>query len=289
MEITAFYPGSFGEIIQGIAEDTDILVSLPINVYSKVKLFESNKNTKTNISGWAQKSYIFMQNLLKAWNCEKYYSNLALNINSSIPKGKGMASSTADLCAVYRCMIRMFHKEYNEDELVEQCINVEPTDSIIFGRMTLFDYKTGLYRETLGDYFKFNILVFQGEGIVDTVEFNHDDSKQPIIVDDLIEPLRRAVYDRNLEQLLKVSTESILRNQSRLYYDFLEPVLKICRQAGGLGIIGAHSGNILGIVFSDVEKLKFVEKNICINKLKIYDICTIDKIENCIIERWESF
>jgi len=282
MEITAFYPGSFGEIIQGRSENGDVLLSFPVNTYSSVKLFESSKSKKF-IPSWSKKSYMFVRNLLKAWNYEKYYSNLYLDINSMIPRAKGMASSTADLCAVYSCMIKMFHREYNEDELVKQCINIEPTDSIIFVEMTLFDYKTGLYRETLGDYFKFNILVFQGEGIVDTVEFNHDASKQPIIVDDLIEPLRRAVYDRNLEQLLKVSTESILRNQSRLCYDFLEPVLKICEQAGGLGIIGAHSGNVLGIVFDDMEKLKFVEKSTYIDKLKIYDLCAIDKFKNYII------
>lgn len=283
MEITAFYPGSFGEIIQGRVKNRDVLLSFPIDIYSSVKLFECARSKEHIIPGWSEKSYMFMRNLLKAWNYEKYYSNLCLKIDSRIPRAKGMASSTADLCAVYSCMVKMFHREYNEDELAEQCINIEPTDSIIFGKMTLFDYKTGLYRETLGDYFKFNILVFQGKGMVDTVEFNHDASKQPIIVDDLMEPLKRAVYDRNLEQLLKVSTESILRNQSRLCYDFLKPVLKICEQAGGLGIIGAHSGNVLGIVFDDMEKLKFVEKSTYIDKLKIYDLCAIDKFKNYII------
>lgn len=283
MEITAFYPGSFGEIIQGKVKGRDILVSFPINLYSRVRLFECSKSTKFGIPQYSQKSYMLVKNLLKAWDCQKYYSTLALDINSQIPRAKGMASSTADLCAVYSCMTRMFNREYNEDELVEQCINIEPTDSTIFKKMTIFDYKKGSYQETLGDYFKFNILVFQGERTVDTVKFNQDNSKQSNIVEDLIEPLKAAVCSRDLEQLLWVSTESILRNQNRLYYDFLKPVIKICEQTGGLGIIGAHSGNILGIVFDDMEKLKFVEKNTYISKLKIYDICAIDKFKNYIM------
>lgn len=283
MKITAYYPGSFGEIIQGKAGNRNVLVSFPINLYSRVELFECSKNKAFYIPYYLKKSYMFMRSLLRKWGCERCYSNLALDVHSDIPRAKGMASSTADLCAVYRCMTQMFNRQYSEEELVDQCINIEPTDSIIFRKMTLFDYKNGLYKKTLGDYFKFNILVFQGQKTVDTVKFNSNNSKCLSSIEDLIGPLELAVQNRSLKQLLEISTESILRNQNRLYYNFLNEVIHISKYTGGLGIIGAHSGNVLGIVFDSMEKLKFVEKNICTNKLNIYDVCAIDKFKNYIM------
>lgn len=43
MEVTAKYPGSFGEILQGNLGEKPVLVSSPINLYTCVRLFESKK------------------------------------------------------------------------------------------------------------------------------------------------------------------------------------------------------------------------------------------------------
>ena len=95
MEITAFYPGSFGEIVQGKVQDKDLLMSFPINIYTRVRLFECRNPVRyKNL----KKSYAFIENIMKLWKYEKYYKDICVNIDSDIPKGKGMASSTADFC-----------------------------------------------------------------------------------------------------------------------------------------------------------------------------------------------
>ncbi|WP_039657935.1 kinase [Clostridium tyrobutyricum] len=274
MEITAFYPGSFGEIVQGKVQDKDLLMSFPINIYTRVRLFECRNPVRyKNL----KKSYTFIENIMKLWKYEKYYKDICVNIDSDIPKGKGMASSTADLCAIYGCLLKMFNKNYNEEELLNECIKIEPTDSIMFDNMTLFDYKYGLYRENFGDYIKFNILAFEGRSAVDTLEFNTRVLNDLSNVEDLIPVLRQAIREKNLRKLSYVSTESIVRNQKRLHYDFMDIVFSIYKSTGGIGIIGAHSGNILGIIYDDMEKMSSAKLKVHSNNLKIYSVQALDK------------
>lgn len=277
MEFTVNYPGSFGEILQGKVCDKDLLLSCPVDVYTKVKVFESNNVYKRhNI----RKSSAFLSNILELWEYNQYNNIIDIEIDSKIPYGKGMASSTADLCGVYYCLLKMFNKEFNETELMEQCIKIEPTDSIIFKDMTLFDYKKGLYRRKMGKYIEYNILAFEGNGVVDTVEFNSKNLVPLSNVDDLVPILEEGISESNIEKIAYVSTESIMRNQKRLYYDFLDKVVDIKNRTKGLGVMGAHSGNVLGIIYEDEEKLNYAKEffqNAA--ECKVYSVKTLNSIE----------
>lgn len=277
MEFTVNYPGSFGEVLQGRINSKDLLLSCPVNIYTRVKVFESN-NAEKKFNN--QKSAAFLKNVLKLWDYEAHYKSFDIEINSQIPYGKGLASSTADLCGVYYCLIKLFNKEFNEEELIEQCIKIEPTDSIIFKKMTLFDYKKGLYKKTMGDYLNYNILAFEGNKVVDTVEFNNKNLPSLSDVDDLLPILEEAIKEKSLEKLAYVSTESIVRNQKRLQYEFLQEVINIKNKTAGLGIIGAHSGSVLGIIYEDSASLNYAlklgeELDMC----KMYPVKTLSKID----------
>ena len=277
MEFTVNYPGSFGEVLQGRINKKDVLLSCPVNIYTKVKVFECN-NAQSKFNN--RKSAAFLQNILKLWGYEEYCKRLDIEINSQIPYGKGLASSTADLCAVYYCLLKLFNREFNEEELMEQCIKIEPTDSIIFKEMTLFDYKKGVFKQSMGKYLNYNILAFEGNKVVDTVEFNNKNLPPLSDVDDLLPILRQAIEEKNLKKLAYVSTESIVRNQKRLCYEFLQEVIDIKDKTSGLGIIGAHSGSVLGIIYEDLESLncalKLGEK---LNMCKVYPVKTLSKID----------
>lgn len=277
MEIITSYPGSFGEVLQGKVYNKDMLLSCPINIYTTVKLFECREPSKKR--KWI-KADKFLYNLLRSWDYEEYYGTLDLVISSNIPWGKGMASSTADLCAVYYALLKMFNKDFSEEELIKQCINIEPTDSIIFREMTIFDYKKGIYREKMGDYLSYNILAFEGEKSVNTIKFNNKKLPELSDVTDLVFVLKEGLSEKNLEKLSYVSEESIKRNQNRLNYSWIKNIESIKKCTFGLGIIGAHSGNVLGIIYEDEEKLKaavkFINKQ---NFYKVYGVKTLEKIE----------
>ena len=275
MEKVIFYPGSFGEIIQGKFKDKDILCSCPINLYTKVKIYESIEEKNMNRY---YKSYKFMENVSKEWGYYNYFSDLHIDIQSKIPKGKGFASSTADLAAVYNCLIDLFKRPYNQKELIDNCVKIEPTDSIIFEELTLFDYKKGDYSEGIGKCPQFNILVFEGEKIVNTVEFNKKVLTPLSNIEDLVPILKEGIKYKDINKIAYCSTESIVRNTKRLDYTILPIVLKIQREIGAWGIIGAHSGDALGIIYEGELKKYILNKYINILKgVKIYKVKSLEK------------
>lgn len=253
MEAIKYYPGSIGEIIQGRAFGKDILLSCPINLFTKVRVFESSDpSLKKNYP----KCNNFMRNILNSWGYDGLNNKLDIEISSEIPISKGFASSTADITALYLCLTELIKKEHNEKELIRQAINIEPTDSIIFKEMTLFDYKSGSYKESIGSYLEFYILVFEGKKVIDTVEFNNNIKSPLACIDDLIPDLKKAVKEKDIIKLGSISNESILRNRHRLNYNIFKEIKKIKEITNGAGIIGAHSGDLLGIIYEDEAELK---------------------------------
>ncbi len=108
------------------------------------------KAKKKKISIKNIKANKFIKNIITDWKYEDYINTIHIEINSKIPRGKGLASSTADLCATYKCLTKLFKKNYSIEELQKHCLTIEPTDSIIFNEFTLFDYKNGSLKEKLG-------------------------------------------------------------------------------------------------------------------------------------------
>ncbi|NEZ46981.1 kinase [Clostridium niameyense] len=275
MEFRAKHPGSFGEILQGTLGEKSLLVSTPINLYTNIRIFESykGKKTKTNI-----KVNKFMEILLLNWGYKEFIKNIHIEIKSEIPRGKGLASSTADICAVYKALTNMFKKPYSEKELILNSVKVEPTDSIIFDKFTLFDYKTGKFKEELGNYIKFYILVFQGNKIINTIEFNKRDLPPMESIEDLIPKLRQSILKSDLRGIGEISTESIKRNFTRLNYDYFDLVSKYKNETNGLGIVGCHSGDALGIIYDNKQDL-IKSSNLC-KKYKGLNTYTLETLIN---------
>ncbi|MGK0465137.1 GHMP family kinase ATP-binding protein [Clostridium sp.] len=255
MKVVRSYPGSLGEVIQGKAYGKELLLSCPVNLFTRVMVFESILPVNKNKYPKCKK---FMKNILESWGYIRSYDELDIEIVSEIPIGKGFASSTADIMALYLSLLKLFERKYDEQDLINHTIGIEPTDSIIFPEMTLFDYKNGDFKEILGSYLEFNVLVFEGQKVIDTVGFNKNVKCDLAEIEDLIPNLKQAVSERNIEKLANISSESILRNQYRLKYDILPIIKEIQIKTGGIGIIGAHSGDFLGIIYSENTMMKGV-------------------------------
>ncbi|KHD36115.1 kinase [Clostridium acetobutylicum] len=273
MKISAKYPASVGEVVQGSFNGKDVLMSFPVSLFTEVTLFErkASKDKYNNL-----KTMRFLENILNRWGFEKYINNIDISISSNIPRGKGFASSTADLCALYYALLRFFGREFNERELIEECINIEPTDSIIFDKATVFDYKEGSYKKTLGEYPKLHILVFEGKRIIDTVSFNKKELKPLKDVGNLIKKVEKALKVGSVKDIGEAATLSIVKNCDRLSYDILGKVLRLKDETCGIGIIGAHSGDMLGIIYDDKYALDSAKEKVeNIKNYKIYELETL--------------
>jgi len=254
MEADAIYPGSCGEIIQGNINGRDMLISCPVNLFTTVRVFECRK--PVNRLNY-KKSSALLENMLRRWGFGYLNARFDIDIKSSIPKSKGFASSTADLCGVYICLLKLFKRRYDVREAVEEFIKVEPTDSIVFREMVLLDYKKGEHYKYIGDYMKFYILAFEGGRLIDTIAYNKRNLPPLSGLSGILPLVEEGVKSADISKLASASTASIKRNLNRLPYDMYSAVLDLCNMTGGLGIIGGHSGDVLGIIYDDREKFLY--------------------------------
>ncbi|MCS4525247.1 hypothetical protein JTT07_19560 [Clostridium botulinum] len=64
----------------------------------------------------------------------------------------------------------------------------------------MFDYKNGTLKEKLGPYIKFYILVFEGNRIINTLDFNNKNLKEMNSIEDLIPDLKESIE----KEILKI-------------------------------------------------------------------------------------
>jgi L-threonine kinase len=257
MEAVSVFPGSCGEIIQGNYQGTDMLVSCPVTLFTIVRVMECKQPVHRFKY---KKSSALLDNILKRWGYGDLSNSFDIDIRSSIPVGKGFAGSTADLCGVYISLLKLFNRKYDISEVIEEFIKIEPTDSIIFRGMTLFDYKKGKNHQHLGPYMKFYILAFEGKKMIDTISFNNRKLPPLMPMADTLALLKEGIRKADIAKIALSSTLSIERNFPRLPYDVYQQVKDIMLKTGGLGIIGAHSGDLLGIIYDDRERFLYAKK-----------------------------
>lgn len=254
-------PASCGELIQGYIDKSEKLISYPINCYSYVKLFEGKRHIKNN-----EKAYKIIENVFEYYGYKKEESDLlVLDIKSEIPRGKGMASSTADLAATALAVANYLGKKITEKEIALLCTQIEPTDSTLFQNITLFDHIGGTFIKNYGNLPTFKVLLLEGSHMIDTVEFrkinrahilkeNEGDLKKAL------NHFEKGIIDKNLSEIGKAATVSALANQKIIHKKGLEDLIDTSIKFGGYGVNVAHSGSVIGIIYNDYrfDKEKFL-------------------------------
>ncbi|MBA5838793.1 GHMP kinase, partial [Morganella morganii] len=97
---------------------------------------------------------------------------LRIEYESTIPVGKGLASSTADIAATAQATARFYGHELSPETLAELCVAVEPTDSTLFSSLTLFDHQTAETQISLGWAPDLKLLLLESPDVVLTEDFH---------------------------------------------------------------------------------------------------------------------
>ena len=266
MKVKVKCPASCGELIQGIIGDGEKLISLPIDRYSEVTLEETKKG-KIKIDN-NKKSILALRKTFEYFNVpDQYMENVSLQISSDIPVAKGMASSTADIAATITAAVKLLGQELNPDILGELCCKIEPTDSTIFHRLTLFDHIKGKIIEKHDWNLRMKVLILEMDSIVRTEEFRKKDyskiryeNKKEI--ERAYEKFSLACKRKDKKLLGEAVTISSLANQKILFKPKLNEVIDLSNRLGAYGVNVAHSGTVVGILYDekylDVERLRHI-------------------------------
>ena len=279
--------GSCGELVQGTLNGESFHISCPVDLYSRVNVtLNSNGKVVGPPDKWKTKEAI--KRTLKFFGQEGLAANF--RIDSPIPLGKGMASSTADIGAASFAIAHALGEKISSQEIVKIALSIEPTDGTLFNDIVIFDHRNGALFKILGKAPDMKIFVLDLGGKVDTLEFNKKDlaeinRQREGEVKEALKLVKEGIEGENPELIAKGATISAFSNQRILYKPDLNRIWKISQEAGALGINVAHSGTVVGIL-AEPNRIDFKKLGDSLQDKKIgkalYEAKIVNKGLQCI-------
>lgn len=268
-KVVAECPGSCGEFIQGYINGKKMLVSYPVDMYSKVTL-ELKKSDNSKLSSKLREALIKTCKFLHL--PKSCLDHINCQVETKLPIGKGMASSTADIGAAVLAFAALFDYQMTAEEIASIALSIEPTDSIVFPSITLFDYISGNYSEDLGTLPALEVIVLEGYGTVNTLEFNKLNHQEIIwqnreLLQNAFILLKQGIKAKDYTKVGQAALLSARANQNILPKQYLEEVVELSMALNAAGVNVAHSGTVLGVFYDssvcDGEKIAkiFREEN----------------------------
>jgi uncharacterized protein involved in propanediol utilization len=245
--------GSFGELLQGAlpGPDNNFLVTLPIERHSWA-VFEvaSGSNALTVKPAGKWKSLKMARQVLSYFkaNCGG-----KLVIESTLPEGKGMSSSSADLVATASAVANALNRRLPTHMILKFLRGIEPTDGVMYPGSVVFFHRKVQLGWRLAGLPTLHIIAIDEGGQVDTITFNEKHQSigddETAAYTDLLQRAIAAFERRDLKELGLIATRSAIMNQRRQPKKLLDEVLRIAKSSRALGVVVTHSGPCIGLLF----------------------------------------
>lgn len=251
MKAYGICPASCGEFVQGISADEEYLCSYAIDKYSTV-IVEEGLN---DINSGPYKSRKAVEEVFKKFNIPiKDSKNISIHINSDIPIGKGMASSTADIGATIKATLSLIGKNLSSEEISKLAANIEPTDSIFMEKHCIFNPLNGEVIKSLGKIDNARVIILEPKITLSTMKIRKDikykekkiDNKE--VIKEAFYLLEEGITKNDLSLIGKASTLSSLANENIHKKEGLNKIIEISKAYGAYGVNIAHSGTVVGIL-----------------------------------------
>lgn len=249
MTIKVKAPGACGELVQGTINGVNFLITCPVDWYSEVTVTDCSLQPEPR-----PKAAMAVNKTLDFLNIA---GNIKVAVVSDLPVGKGMASSSADISAACQAAaLAATGARLSADKIADIALSIEPTDGIFFPGITMFDHIHGKIRRLLGNPPPMHIAIFDAGGQVDTEDFNCradlaelNRAKEPQVAA-AAQLVIKGLATGDVKLIGRGATMSALANQTILYKSCLEQVINCSDSFGAVGVCVAHSGTVVGVMFS---------------------------------------
>ncbi|MER9839602.1 hypothetical protein NKJ28_32485 [Mesorhizobium sp. M0145] len=247
--------GTFGELLQGqlpagsVLQDSHFLVTMPIALFARA-LFTPIAGTRsvTVYPSHKLKAKQLAENLVSALGA----SGGILLLQSELPEGKGLASSSADLVAAARSIARCFNRRIRTSLIEKLMAEIEPSDGVMYPGVVAYHQRACRLLSFLGQMPPLAIVGIDEGGTVETVDYDQRrgeiSANQRAEYHELLDRARTAVPQGDTAEIGRIATASALLHQERAPKEHLSSMLKISEANNALGVIVAHSGTISGIL-----------------------------------------
>lgn len=248
--------GTFGELAQGYRRSSGgyldhYLFSLPVwELSSRVADSDATPRTKAGI-----KSRTALTVLCQLLGVDR--PQTVPELVSTIPVGKGHASSTADIVCLTSWAIERLapHLGYAERKLLiaEVARRIESGDYLMHRGIASCQQRAHLMLTAYRTDLRWRIVGIDEGGEVETDKFHQftvpDPNKAPRY-ESIFERLDRALREGDSARAASLATESALLHQDVLPKRTLNRMLGIADSSGAEGVCVAHSGTLVGLIFS---------------------------------------
>ncbi len=155
-----------------------------------------------------------------------------VGLESPLPRGKGMASSTADVVAAIGAVAAALDARLSAREQADLALGIEPSDGIMIPGVALFDHRRGQIAESLGHPPHMRVLVLEFAGSVHTQAFNAVDrtaaiEPQAARFREAVDPIRAGVEGCEPQLIGRGATLSAVAHQMVLPKPQLPGVLAL--------------------------------------------------------------
>lgn len=256
-------PASCGELIQGWILGSEKLVSCPVEWYSTVEVSHGSA-----LADERPLSRAMVERLLQYWHYPAQLSQeIRIDVHSTIPIAKGMASSTADIAATAVATAHYLGHQLDESALATLCVSLEPTDSTVFRQLTLFDHNDASTQIPCDAQPTLDLLVLESPQTLRTADYHRIPRQAGLhagapALKRAWEKVQEACMTQSPYRLGEAATLSAIASQTLLPKPDFDALLSLVEECGIYGVNVAHSGSVVGLMLDrnkdDVDYVKWL-------------------------------
>ncbi|MBM7867216.1 GHMP kinase [Heliobacterium gestii] len=255
MYAQAQIPATCGELAQGLIGGRFLHLTCPIDAWVTASAYLTPGSGRIDGLADRPKAARAVNALLDLWSMAGCF-DIRFHMDNPLPSGKGMATSTADICAAVYAVARALGRELTPAQMGPIAVAVEPSDGLFYPGIAVFDHRSGTWGKTVGmaPVPPLHILAFDLGGEVDTIEFNNRvdlleaNRQKEAAVRQAFAMITRGLRCGDPRRIGEGATLSARANQGILPKEALEEIISGVRAFGAVGVNVAHSGTVLGVI-----------------------------------------
>ncbi|PAQ16487.1 hypothetical protein CD798_01490 [Bacillaceae bacterium SAOS 7] len=251
--------GTFGELAQGEIDSQPFLFTFPSPLYSEARFTPARVGSLIGETKGRKLALMAAEQTLRMLGCsESGY----LSITSSIPVGKGMASSSADIVATIRAVAASVGVTLSAKEEAVIAASIEPTDGVMYRGITAVNQQTGQLLHEFPHAPGLVCIGFDSGGRVNTRAFHQDkknyNEAEKQLLEQIFYEMKSGLIDGDVAQILQAATASSQVNERFLPKPNIRLFVDLANELHG-GVIIGHSGTVIGVLL-DRQDPSLLEK-----------------------------
>ncbi len=241
--------GRAGELIQVRPESKKrIIVSGPVSSGFLTSLQSGNRGIVfPDFEDWKSQRAVdlFFEKVLDGSGSTDSISN-TFHYSSTIPRGKGFSSSSADILALLLFLDRYYRTNLSISHIYSIAASIEPTDPLLHSGTVVFDTGDGSIIEELPPL-PMTAFYFDTDPNATFMTPYSDDLPVDTAGHAVIDRFIAAWKNDDYGEIFRLTTESAVKNYS---WNPRPGVMQLAHLAKvlGFGVFVAHTGTLLGVI-----------------------------------------